>query len=210
MEQEPDGQRSPAVPAAAESPGPQVGRAAVPGGGLGPRERPSPEGRGCRHAASGGAESEQLVGAGNEDVQDWSGGRAPHRGPRNAGGGIGAVGRGCGRGELGGLRLRADNEADGPGHLGEPSVEARGIRGPVSPGIASSREGREARHEGFVRSEVDRANLWSASGPIGWYMECPTGKGRPRVCSLLVTDFICLVCRLTGTVEKLPRKRKSR
>ncbi|KAM7316920.1 hypothetical protein ACRRTK_024651 [Alexandromys fortis] len=80
--------------------------------------------------------------------------------------GIGAEGRGCGRGELGGLRLRADNEADGPCGLGEPSVEARGIRGPVSPGIDWSREGREARLEGFVR--------------------------------------------LTGTVEKLPRKRKSR
>lgn len=58
--------------------------------------------------------------------------------------GIGAEGRGCGRGELGGLRLRADNEADGPGGLGEPSVEARGIRGPVSPGIAWLREGRES------------------------------------------------------------------
>lgn len=108
-------------------------------------------GRGSGRALRGGGAGMQHLGARRASCSSGRGTRMCRTGAEDArptGGrgmrGIGAEGRGCGRGELGGLRLRADNEADGPGGLGEPSVEARGIRGPVSPGIAWLREGRES------------------------------------------------------------------
>ncbi|OBS57718.1 hypothetical protein A6R68_11150 [Neotoma lepida] len=100
----------------------------------------------------------------------------------------GAEGWGCGRKELGGLRLREDNEANRACGLGETSIGARN------------------REHSRTNESQSVVSLW----PQKVVHRVPHKQGEAEDELPLVTTLICLVCRLTGTVEKPPRKRKSR